>query len=393
MKPLAVPSSLVVVAAIVTVLAAGCGLDTAGTAAGNVDGVDGSGPGDATTVDASSDVDLSDAIGVADAADSADGADGADGSDAADAGKDACTPAGAESCTNGVDDDCNAKIDCADPGCSAFVCSLPVTSGWSIVAAVFAAGASTPAACPAGYGASTLLEEGPTSSAATCTCTCGGNPCLSSATSPVNWRTGVSACNDGTNNIDLSGACSTFTSNATGGVILGGGFDPPGTGGTQPCTDTTALPSIAFTKTVRVCTAPAVAGAGCASGASCEPPVAPASLCLSHVGDVACAAGTKHVIGAGATVTDARTCGACGCSANACTSQRVEFFSDAACATKIATVASTGDVNVCPVVVGAFAGATRSKYFATANCTPTTPNPAIGGTLAFAQPTTLCCVP
>ncbi|MDB4993777.1 MAG: hypothetical protein JWM74_1209, partial [Myxococcaceae bacterium] len=242
-------------------------------------------------------------------------------------------------------------------------------------------------------GGATLLNEGPKSSAPTCSCTCSGNPCFSNQASNIQWRTGNSSCNDGVNSILLSGACTTFTNGATGGGINGGGFAPPGTGGPKACTDNATLPSVAFDSTVRVCNAPAIAGGGCASGESCEPTPAPARLCLQHDGDVACATGTKHLIGAPAAVKDDRACGACGCSANACTNQKVEFFSDTACATLVATVPSTGNVNTCPDATGTVTGAARYKYAATPNCTPATPNPPATGALTFTTSTTLCCSP
>ncbi len=83
-------------------------------------------------------------------------------------GPDACDSV--EICNNGIDDDCNGLVDCADPACTAgWTCTAaPVPSGWSVVSY---AQSSRPA-CPAGYGTPADVVEGPIGAPATCGCTC-----------------------------------------------------------------------------------------------------------------------------------------------------------------------------------------------------------------------------
>lgn len=319
-----------------------------------------------------------------------------------------CVDSGAEVCGNGVDDDCNGLADCADPACGAYACSpgVPAGAGWTVVAALFAQGTNMPAACPAGYGTGTVLGEGPTSSAATCSCACGGNPCLSAQASNVQWRTGSSNCNDGTNSILLDGACHAFNANASGGAILGGSFAPPGLGAaSRACTDMVTKPGVTFAATVRLCAAPGPSadggaggggGGGCTGGGSCEPRPAEGMLCIRHDGNVACPAGLSyHVVGAPGALTDNRSCGACGCAATACTTQNVGFYTDQTCQTSVATSTDTGSAGSCGAgsVIGDPAAASYSKYLAVANCGAASPNPALTGTVSFASPVTLCCPP
>src|SRR5687767_4207644 len=50
----------------------------------------------------------------------------------------ACVPR-PEICGNGLDDDCNGKIDCADPACADHAC-VPRVDGWSFATVVNSAG-------------------------------------------------------------------------------------------------------------------------------------------------------------------------------------------------------------------------------------------------------------
>lgn len=92
-------------------------------------------------------------------------------------GADACDAA-VEDCTNGLDDNCNGLVDCADPECASqgFACTPAVPVGWSLVAYVENARPS----CPVGWGASAPNVEGPDGGGA-CQCACGAptvNPCV-----------------------------------------------------------------------------------------------------------------------------------------------------------------------------------------------------------------------
>ncbi len=86
-----------------------------------------------------------------------------------------CVPTGVEDCTNGIDDNCDGKIDCDDPTCQpAFTCIPPLPSGWiGPIEFWQAANPATAPACQTDYGNPRDLHGGTFSApAATCSCTC-----------------------------------------------------------------------------------------------------------------------------------------------------------------------------------------------------------------------------
>lgn len=112
--------------------------------------------------------------------------------DAADAAPDvrvvdACPNAGGpENCTNGIDDNCDGLIDCADPLCvpdsgfQGYICVPTPPTGWIAPVAVYdftTAGGSapTPPPCSGNYPDRAFIgHDDPMPPASTCSCTCGG---------------------------------------------------------------------------------------------------------------------------------------------------------------------------------------------------------------------------
>ena len=149
---------------------------------------------------------------------------------------DGCVPTGAESCTNGVDDDCNGLVDCADPACAkqGYTCATPAPTGWDFVAL----DATSQTGCPA-----TLTQKNvdvdPANTPAVCGCTCAlttnpscGAPNISAKYGNDNTCSAGPAMNYPANN----GACSDQAYTVAAFVLA---TPPPATGGT--CT---ATPSV-----------------------------------------------------------------------------------------------------------------------------------------------------
>ncbi len=104
------------------------------------------------------------------------------GSITASSGASGCVPT-PEKCDDGVDNDCDNLVDCADSDCTSPVdgreCVAPAPTGWTLVA--FAPGDT--AACPAGYDGMVKVAEAPSSTDTHCVCTCdcqgtANNPCV-----------------------------------------------------------------------------------------------------------------------------------------------------------------------------------------------------------------------
>ncbi|MGH7297402.1 MAG: hypothetical protein ACRELB_20870, partial [Polyangiaceae bacterium] len=277
------------------VAAAACGLDLQGL---EQPGGDASAHGDSSAADGSVLVEAStDGQGPADAtlgSDAQPDAPGVEGSDdaggvdvvadvpvAPEAQPDSCSPVGPESCSNGVDDDCNGLVDCADPACvsAGYACTPAVPPGWTLVAYDRTARPS----CPAGWGGSSPTVEGPDGGAA-CSCQCGsypGNPCV---VGTLSLSLGQNQCGCAqTQNIALAsdGGCDPI------GHAIG---QPCGTWGdgkvsalapaSFACSETRTLPPIGFAAQGETCVPVAGVGAGCGGGGGCVPSPAPAAGCI-----------------------------------------------------------------------------------------------------------------
>ena len=389
--------------------AAACGLDLRGL--GRAD-ADAAAVADASAADALVSVDSSPDTGgeadatVGDGAES--GGEGEGGADAEagdaptdvaqppDAAPEACSPTGPESCSNGVDDDCNGLVDCADPACasSGFVCTPAVPSGWSLVA--YDRDSRPP--CPSGWGSSSPLVEGPDGGAA-CGCACGayqGDPCLGGS---LSLSLGQNQCGcSQTQNLALAsdGGCNPI------GHPIG---QPCGTWGdgkvaaltpvSLSCSETRTLPPVGFATQGETCVPVAGIGAGCSAGGSCVPSPAPAAGCIEAAGaQTVCPAGfsTLSIVYSPADVADERQCEACGCvsAATSCAAATLTLYDDSSCTKGEVTVPADGK---CDDITGDPSDAGWFVYRATPDTTackgPAT-SPITGG-LATGNPKTICC--
>jgi hypothetical protein len=327
--------------AMVCVVAA-CGLDTSGLDLGGPDGsgapLDGTG-GDGPALDGGQvDVFSFDATGTdsptsADASEASVGPDAADAADAADS-----CPSTVEICNNGIDDDCDGLVDCADPQCSAWTCvGGPIPSGWTLAEV----SPTTPAACSTGYQSATAIYAGPFPPAE---CTCGGT-----LTTPGTCKAGsITVSGNGTTTEQGCTAFSaTFPAN-DGGCVSFSPFTPIAGENLEvvPAAYTPGVCSPAATRTLppitpagQSCALDVATGGGCTNqpgGGVCIPVVSSGGdACIVHGGDVACPTGIGfdqlHVVGRGTTDTrGCSTCTATGPTAT-CTNAQLTEFTDTAC--------------------------------------------------------------
>jgi hypothetical protein len=128
-----------------------------------------------------------------------------------------CVSQGAEDCTNGVDDDCNGKVDCADPACGAFTCIAPVPSGWLGPVALWQgpSGSAHPS-CPTPFGNRIDANGGLNSLPAMCGCTCAasGQACLATGVFHADQACGSAPCASLTPG--PSGSCTSVPANVCG---------------------------------------------------------------------------------------------------------------------------------------------------------------------------------
>ena len=383
-----------------TILAA-CGLDVSG-----LENVDASAATDATLVDARMDV-VGDAPLGPDGAGSesstaeagaADAGDASQDAQAADARIDACGTV--EICNDGIDNDCNGLVDCADPQCQegGWDCTPAVPSGWSLVA--YDRGGRP--SCATGWGSSASLVEGPVVGGTSCTCSCG--PMLSNP------------CDDGTAALSLGqNACGCAQVQSVP-LVSDGGCNPIGAPIGQPCgpwgdslvkpiglgaspapvacADDPQRPTITYGAQGESCTAQESAGAGCPSGGGCLPGPAPAVACIEAVGIQSCPTGftQQYTVYTPSNVIDQRQCGSCGCTATptGCSGATVTLYDDPGCTQNAVTLAADGKCDPLhgdPTDAGWFVYAATLGASACSGAATT----GLDGGLLLRAPETICC--
>jgi len=293
----------------------------------------------------------------------------------------ACVPTGPEVCTDGVDNDCNGLVDCADPACASFKCVAAPPMGWALSA--FDPSDRSP--CPAGYPQATDLVVDPNLGPATCTCSCSvSTPAGCEQGAVEYYASGNSACNLGEGGApgpySVDGLCDP---SGFGPIASYHKVDPaPPAGGSCATMPATTIPSAA---TGRSCGG-AAAGGGCDAGQVCAPPASsPFGVCVAQAGMVACPAGYTRTHAAGTGLKDTRTCSGCAC-APSCTGATFTWFADSKCVTKLTSIPADSQCHPTPGAPDASA----YTYTATGGCTvATSPQPA--GTAAVLGATTVCC--
>ncbi|HZU83090.1 MAG TPA: hypothetical protein VE987_09250 [Polyangiaceae bacterium] len=168
----------------------------------------------------------------------------------------------AENCTNGIDDNCDGLIDCADPECQAgYTCAAPVPTGWSGPVEITQAASQGPAltACQtdAGYAnplaLNQTLNQPPQAICGTCTCSASGQTCSESVN--VDFDTN---CNQSCSTVQTtSGACATLPSCTGLGTSFSVKLPAPavsaGSCAPNVSPPTPVLPAVSWTTKAQVC--------------------------------------------------------------------------------------------------------------------------------------------
>lgn len=305
-----------------------------------------------------------------------------------DGGVDAsCTRGAAEICDDGVDNDCDGKIDCADSDCNAGFSCQAAPADWALIA--FSASAQP--ACPAGA-AQTDLKVSDGDGAAACSCSCSG----------------------------VGGACTgnvtvVATNEATCGVSPGMGSVPQGAGGCTALAANVPVPAGAFAKVVqpvgptscavvsaakgpiatgRACQA-ARYGGGCGGGQICAPkPTTGLESCVAKAGKNVCPTGfpARHTVGT--TANDQRTCTGCACGVpTPCAGATVSLYDAATCKTVGQNHGAVDIGSTCATTSDSSFTAThfRSTSVTGGGCGLPTAQAVPGGTLSFTDERTVCC--
>ncbi len=308
---------------------------------------------------------------------------------------------GAEDCSNGIDDNCDGKIDCDDPVCqgAGYACAAAVPAGWTGPVALADVTSGSAPACASPYAKDSVDGNGALDAPpSTCGCTCGGSQNETCATTTTTLYS--DACTTACETVHFAaGQCIDFSCSAEGAATP----TFPTTGGTCQVNPTKTVPPATWGHTYRACdyTAPADTG-GCTNGGAC---VAASTTgfsksCIYQTGNVACpgAPYTVQTVVYG-SMTDNRDCSQCVCAGptgGAC-GALIDFYYGPGC-TEIQT-GLLGNPSLCldceaegyPVASG-MAEPTFSKSNGTCASTPTT-NSTATGSASGASPVTVCCQP
>jgi len=316
-----------------------------------------------------------------------------------------------EDCTNGIDDNCNGLVDCADPLCSAYSCDEAPPPGWQGPIGLYTGSGSPlppPPSCGAPY-ANDFVDgnAGLVASTAQCGCSCGSvsgadcdgaigwtvytdancsNPCTSAAMPPstATFCESTSACSVGSFQVTAGAPLLNIASCHANPSI--------------------AIPNCGWQTVGRGCgySGPVDHG-GCSGGALCvQRPTSPfnAKACVFAAGDLTCPAGSYSV---GQTfyaaASDSRGCSACTCgsptgvtcalSGNLST---YATFGSPTCSNVTATATASPN-GACTMVEGGAAGV---EGYVTASpsggaCAPSSVGAT--GSVTPTGPVTVCCEP
>jgi len=246
-------------------------------------------------------------------------------------------PVDPEDCLDGLDNDKDGNIDCADSDCTVgFTCTDEPPQGWSSVALEQGMGAP-PVATPCDGGAKPEeLLTGPAGPPECSACSCGPLMGTTCKAPPLACFVGSVGCNlgqqDWTDDFP-NGDCAkpdigfavTLSCRLTGMASVAEPGSCAPSMSDFPNKDTWA-------GWANACAVKTSAG-GCAAGTVCAPkPGASQSLCVRHDGQHACPAGWTNV-DAYSGATDDRTCADCSCTASAtCTGGTYQVFDLDGCA-------------------------------------------------------------
>lgn len=288
-----------------------------------------------------------------------------------------CVPRGAEDCLNGMDDDCNGDVDCADSACDGPVECVPDVRGADL-------GTLLPmgSVCPTGYSPVTLhrgLND---------PFTCEGCSCR-----PTEWRCqsgvyghGAYACPSfqfATVLYNLySDQCNLMPPDPSLHFYPVSGFavcEPEGVGTPSPAS---------WTETRTFCKADRVGG-GCPSGQRCVQ-AASAPDCVMSAGATSCGASYPDDTGGVlyTNFTDERTC-TCSCAFGTadCTGGYIEVYPNGACTGAPVQMGSGAEGDACPLPI--------VPQTARIVATPTSPrcesNTFPFGEVTPSDPRTVCC--
>lgn len=331
-----------------------------------------------------------------------------------------------EDCTDGVDNDADGKIDCADADCTVgYACHNPVPVGWTghyaLADGMFAA---LPGNCPGSTYPNPFYTgyRSPNAAAPQCSaCSCGGPQgqmcnvqelnvtdvtCAEEMSGLAHCRKAIPPVTDGAcHTISIPGGQATCgPPNLVNQTCPGGTKacnlsvyldDPVAAGGACPASaQAPVIAPFTWSNAARACQ-PSTEGKGCANDFACLPnPAAPfGAVCISKAGDNACPAGSGYTTKKmffDLDPVDTRACSECSCgnpTGLSCTTS-ITTYSDTTCGSAIATTAASAcSTYANNPAVGSYKSV--STQFTAGTCAPS--GGQAMGSVVPENPVTFCC--
>lgn len=330
---------------------------------------------------------------------------------------------GSENCLNGLDDDKDGQVDCADSDCAspAFQCVAAIPIGWQGYFALYEGAPGSVPNCPADFPSPIPYEgnNGLVAPPATCAaCTCGGSTneacdlpnevivtekscaqqgnvvSAKTLSVPPDWDGSCYSMGIAQGGLTTCGQAANETCNKTvksvAATTKGGSCTPSGGDPT--------IPPATWMTAGKAC-GDAPKGGGCSAGEACQPAASggfKSGLCIVKDGEQGACPGAPftdlHVFYK--DVMDTRGCEMCGCTPPAggtCTAT-IELFSDANCTMSLNANFNAGNCVSLGAGNPAVSGRKASGIFVTpGTCTAQGGMPTGMATPSMA--TTFCCIP
>ncbi len=312
---------------------------------------------------------------------------------------------GPENCLDGVDNDGNGKVDCADPACSAdYECVDAAPTNWTGPDLVKTGASATPG-CPDDFTAE-QLSANPADPAACTSCSCGDAQGVACSSPPISCWSGSNDCSNGIGTTNAgwtdalkNGACDKPTN------LLGihNQLSCEVTSASQLTSGGTCKPSAvdfsnkaSFKSHLDACRVTAVGG-GCGAGKVCVPKVQTGgntneSVCVRRDGDQTCPSGWTTQMKGYTGADDTRACTSCACGAPASSCQGGSYtFYDADNCGAGATVAVTSNTctDVSSVLSNGQWSVKETLPVGKGSCQPSGGAPV--GSVTPTGPVTYCC--
>jgi hypothetical protein len=299
-----------------------------------------------------------------------------------------------EDCGNGVDDDGDGKIDCADEDCAARTCLADAPAGWSGPTVLYVGSEKAPA-CGGAYPSEALRGgldvSAPAAECSACSCTQAAPGCSSF----LGFGMGTQAdCSDAACKTQIDSSCVELVPSCLNGLATAYVQTqlPPSAMSCMPSApQSPMIADPAFMQHVLACGSSDLRRGGCSPGNVCAPegPFT-GPYCIVQPGDLACPAGPysdKRVYFT--AIDDKRDCSACSCGSDCSYTWKIFDDADATCQTPLGTKTSAGEC----VVVTPSSGKIRvgAAITGTGTCAASGGQPT--GSATANSPVTACCKP